>query len=178
MPQHPRARAMRILGAAMLASVVLVACGGSGNKTAARPSVTQQPATTTVGTGAPNTTGTKDPCSYASVADVQSATGKTVSGDAIRINDFVCRYQTSGGVVTVGVATPVTKDRFEQGVQANAGGQALAMIDGLGEGAFAIPFGVSVFKGATSISVTVSPSPTPTGGDAAIALARLILQRI
>ena len=90
----------------------------------------------------------------------------------------MCRYQTSGGVVTVGVATPVTKDRFEQGVKANAAGQTLATIDGLGEEAFAIPFGVSVFKSATSITVTVSPSPAPTGGDAALALARLILQRI
>ena len=178
MPHRSRARFMWILGAAMLASAVLAACGGSGNKTAARPSVTQQPAATTATTGASNTTGTKDPCSYVSVADVQTATGKTVSGDAIRVNEFLCRYHTSGGVVTVGVATPVTKDRFEQGVKANAAGQTLTMIDGLGDQAFAIPFGVSVFKDATSITVTVSPSPTPTGGDAAIALARLILQRI
>jgi hypothetical protein len=109
---------------------------------------------------------------------VEASTGKTVNGDAVRVNDFVCRYQTTDGVINVGVASPIDKARFEQQTQANYGSGTPAMIPGLGDEAFAVFGGVAVYRGTTSISVEISPSPTQTGGDAAIALATLLLQKI
>ncbi len=177
MLDHPRSRLVLALTAVPLLVVLLGACSGGGSKTPDRTAPAAR--STASGTPAdPNATGAKDPCSYVSGPEVQSATGKTVSGDPIRINDFVCRYNTSEGVINVGVSRPVTRERFDQGVQANANGQQLTMIADLGDEAFAVPFGVSVFKGSASISIAVSPSSAPTGGDAAITLARLVLQRL
>jgi len=124
------------------------------------------------------TAAAKDPCSYVTVAEVQTTTGKTVTGTPTKVNDFACSYPTSdGGTVNIGVASPLTKSVWEGQVKAAFNGTP-ASISGLGDEAFAIYFGVAVFKGSTSISVEVSPSSTQTGGDAAIALAKLVLSRI
>jgi hypothetical protein len=111
------------------------------------------------------------------VAEVQTATGKTVTGAPKRINDFTCGYQTSDGGINTGVVSPIDKARFEQQAQISIGAGTLEKIDGLGDEAFAVFFGVVVLKGQTSISVEVTPSPTQKGGDAAIALARLLIER-
>lgn len=174
---------------AFAVSLAAAACGGGGSDaqgsstnaptTAAAPSA----ATSAPSSGAPAASPTatavrKDPCSYVSREEVQAATGKTVTSAGTKVNDFSCRWTTAdSGTVNVSVASPVTKARFDDSVQANAGASATA-IPGLGDEAFAIFFGVAVYKGNTSINVEVSPSTSQTGGDGAIALARLILTRI
>ncbi len=181
-----------ILSVALAGAIAVVACGGSGGTKATTPpsaggsatslavvSAAARPATAAAAAQASPTIRNTDPCSYVTVAEVQTATGKTVTGGAVRVNDFSCRYQTSdGGVINTGVASPVEKSRFDSQVRSNAGSATAEMISGLGDEAFAVPFGVSVWKSpGVSISVEVSPSASPTGGDAAIALARLLVQR-
>jgi len=175
---------------ALVSAAMLAGCGGGSSKTAtptsnAGVSPTAAADTVVEATGQATTelqptatAAAKDPCSYATVAEVQTTTGKTVTGTPTKVNDFVCSYLTSdSGTVNIGVASPLTKSVWEGQVKAAFNGTP-ASISGLGDEAFAIYFGVAVFKGSTSISVEVSPSSTQTGGAAAIALAKLVLARI
>jgi hypothetical protein len=179
-----------VLGFTLLGAVELASCGGGGGYKTSNPApVSISPssvaasATTIPGTAKPQASvaaALKDPCAYLTVAEVEAAAGKTVSGDPVRVNDFVCRYQTTDGVINIGVTSPIDTTTFEQQTQANygSGSRTLQMIPNLGDEAFAVNFGVAVHKGSTSITVGISPSVDPTGGDAAIALARLLLQTI
>lgn len=174
-----------ILEFALLGTVALAACGGgTGYKPSNPASATIASSSTAANTTAtaaatpPTSAGLKDPCGYVTVAELGSATGKTVSGDPVHVNDFVCRYLTTDGVINVGVASPVDKARFEQQTQANYGTGTPATLPGLGDDAFAVYGGVAVHQGSNSISVQISPSPEATGGTAAIALAKLLLQKI
>ena len=117
-----------------------------------------------------------DPCGYVTVAEIQTATGQTVVGEPTRVNDFSCGYHTSGGGINTGVVSPIDPAGFEAAQQRSIGSGTLVAIPGLGDKAFAIFFGVAVLKGQTVITVEVTPGPQ-TGGDAAIALARLLLER-
>ena len=183
-----RAVGFSALCASLLA---LAACGGDGKATPAAVAATTVPAIgAATATPAPSQAGgaprpiatptkaLKDPCSYVTKDEIQTATGKSLTSDGIKVNDFSCRWPTAdSGTVNIFVGSPVAKDRFEDSVKAAVGASPTA-IPGLGDEAFEIFSGVAVYKGNTSINVVVSPSTEQKGGAAAIALARLILTRI
>lgn len=175
--------------------LVMAACSGGDDSTVATAttpagsagsaSPAASPSTTAVATqpaaSASATVALKDPCSYVTVAEVQSTTGKTVAAAGGRkVNDFLCSYATTdGGVVNAIVATPVQRANWEQTLKANAPATAPpTAVSGLGDAAFNIFQGVSVLKGTTAITVEVSPNTEQAGGAAAINLAKLILTRI
>jgi hypothetical protein len=154
--------AIAFVGASLAAlAFVTAACGGddstSSNTVAPTKAATRSgsPAASATSAQAPTqakstTTTLKDPCSYVTKDEVATTTGKTISGDAVKVNDFVCRYPTADqGTVNVGVAPAPVKATWEAAVKANAGAQTPTPIANLGDEAFAVPFGVSAIKGTT-----------------------------
>jgi hypothetical protein len=159
-------------------------CGSGGPATTSgdTPRGASSPSTTVVAGGSTtSTTKPPDPCTRLTTAEIQVATGKTVTGSTAE-NSFSCSYTTSdAGTVTVGVASPVTSESFEDDLKASATGDTLPPpLSGLGDEAFQQNGGLQVRSGSTSVSVTIFGSGryAPPDNPGAVALAKLIIGRL